>query len=246
MEEVRAALLRPEEAADEADEEPVRMVVKAPGVSRGLVWLARIAGSGMLLWLWRLALLWWSASERGPLLDGILFALFTLVPVVLVRGLLGKLLRPGKAGRWSRLWWKILEKKLLWMAGARGKESRGAVASEPTEVALGAGANQLFERLPREMQTRFADLPNVLDRLEGQARRLRGSPADLSGERLATTLSAMEQLRLDLLRLQAGAAREGDLTADLEAARQVSQRVDNLLQAFREVEAGLRTPTPVT
>ena len=52
--------------------------------------------------------------------------------------------------------------------------------------------------------------------------------------------------RLDLLRLKAGAGSQHDLTAHLEAARQVRDRIEGLLDAFREVEAGLRTPTPVT
>ncbi|HEU5219468.1 MAG TPA: hypothetical protein VFU23_12485, partial [Gemmatimonadales bacterium] len=138
------------------------------------------------------------------------------------------------------------EKKLLWMAGARGKLTRRAVAGEPTEVALAEGANELFGTMPADLQRRFADVPRVLERLEVQARRLRGSSADPGGERLASTLAAMESVRLDLLRLKAGAGTPDDLTADLESARKVGERIEGLLDALREVEAGLRTPTPVT
>jgi serine/threonine-protein kinase len=246
MADVRAALLRPEESPDEADAEPVRVIVEVGGVSRAVAWSVRLAVSGALLWLWRLGLLWWSAHERGAVVDGILFALFTLVPIVVVRGALTKLLRPGKTGWWSRFWWRVLGKKLLWMAGARGKQSRRSVAAEPTEMALKAGANELFEAMPGDLQHRFSEVPRVIERLEAQAGRLRGSGADPSGEKLASTLAAMESLRLDLLRLKAGAGSQHDLTADLDAARQVGERIEGLLDAFREVEAGLRPPTPVT
>jgi hypothetical protein len=246
MADVRAALLRPEETPDEDDREPVRMVVQVRGEHRVLGWSARVLAAGVLLWIWRIALLWWSGRERGPLIDGILFALFTLVPIVIVRGALTKVLQPGKTGWWSRFWWSVLEKKLLWMAGARGKNARPAVANEPTEMALAAGANELFEAMPQAIQDRFSEVPRVLERLETQATRLRGSGADLDGERLASTLAAMEHLRLDLLRLKAGSGTQHDLTADLDAARQVGERIESLLDAFREVESGMRTPTPVT
>jgi len=246
MADVRSALLRPEESADEGDEEPVGVIVRVGGVPPAVKWSIRGLASAVLLWVWRAALLWWSTRQRGPLVDGILFALLTLGPIVLLRGALTKVLRPGKTGWWSRLWWSILEKKLLWMAGARGKESRRAVAGEPTEMALAAGANELFDGMPKELRARFAEVPRVLERLEAQAGRLRGSGADLGGEKLASTLAAMEHLRLDLLRLKAGAGSQHDLTADLDAARLVGERIEGLLDAFREVEAGLRAPTPVT
>jgi serine/threonine-protein kinase len=246
MADVRAALRRPEEEPDEADEEPVKIIVRVGGLRRGLAWVARLGISAGLLWAWVRVLAWWAGPTRGPLLDGFLFALFTLVPIVLVRGGLTKLLRPGKSGWWSRFWWRVLEKKLLWMAGARGKEPRGAGGGEPTEVALAAGANALFEAMPKDLQQRFSEIPRVLERLEVQAGRLRGSGADREGEKLASTLAAIEHLRLDLLRLKAGADTQHDLTADLEAARQVGARIDELMDAFREVDAGMRTPTPVT
>ncbi len=246
MADVRAALSRPEEEPDEADEEPVQLIVGVGGTRRVLTWAARLGAPAALFWGWVAALTWWSGTERGPLLDGLLFAVFTLVPIVLVRGALTRILRPGKQGWWSRFWWRILEKKLLWMAGARGKEPRGAVGGEPTEVALAAGANALFEAMPKDLQQRFSEIPRVLERLEAQAGRLRGSGADRDGEKLASTHAAIEHLRLDLLRLKAGAGTQHDLTADLEAARQVGARIDELMDAFREVDAGMRTPTPVT
>lgn len=246
MADVRAALLRPEEVPDDQDEEPVGIVLKARRLPRPILWTAGLAASGLVVWAWVAELIWWAGRERGIVMDGILFAAFTLGPIVLMRGILTRILRPGKRGWWSGFWWKILETKLLWLAGARGKSPRRAVGGEPTEVALAAGANELFETMPKDIRHRFSEVPRVLERLEDQARRLRGSGADPSGERLSSTLAAMEHLRLDLLRLKAGAATQGDLTTDLEAARAVGERIEGLLSAFREVEAGLRTPTPVT
>jgi serine/threonine protein kinase len=246
MADVRAALLRPEEAPDDADEEPVRVVVKARGVPRALTWTAGLTVAGLGLWAWVAELVWWAGRERGALVDGFLFAAFTLFPIVLLRGVLTRVMRPGKQGWWSRFWWKVLEKKLLWMAGARGRQPRRLMGSEPTEVALAAGANELFEAMPGELKARFPDVPRILERLEVQAGRLRSSGADTGGERLITALAAMENLRLDLLRLTAGAGTRDDLTADLDAARSLSERIDALLGAFREVEGTLRTPTPAT
>lgn len=246
MGDVRAALLRPEELPDEHEEEPVRLMLKIRGVRRTLRWTTKAAVSALVLWAWVAALTWWSGRERGPLVDGVLFALFTVGPVVMIRGALNQILRPGLKGWWSRFWWRVLEKKLLWMAGARGKSAQRAVGGEATEVALAAGANELFLAMPRDIQSRFAEVPRVVERLEAQARRLRDSGADPDGDRLASTLAAIEHLRLDLLRLKAGAGTQADLTADLEAARQVGERIEGLLDAFREVELGLRTPTPVT
>jgi hypothetical protein len=49
---------------------------------------------------------------------------------------------------------------------------------------------------------------------------------DAAGKRLATTVAALENIRLDLLRLQAGAGSVESLTAALEAARRVGDEVD--------------------
>ena len=83
-------------------------------------------------------------------------------------------------------------------------------------------------------------MPDALERLEAQARRLRESGDTARGERLGLTLAAMEQLRLDLLRLRTSATPSSDLTGDLEAARRVTDRIEALLQAQRELES----PTP--
>jgi len=53
----------------------------------------------------------------------------------------------------------------------------------------------------------------------------------------------MESIRLNLLRLRAGIGTPGDLSADLEAAREIERSIDALLMGRREAEA-LLEPVP--
>jgi hypothetical protein len=195
-----------------------------------------VVGAG----LWVAAWPWWAGTARGPVVDGLLFAVLTLVPVVLIRSLLARLLRPGRKGWWSRLWWKAMEWKVFKLARL-GRGADAVPASEPTEVALGAGAQELFDGLPPGLRARFAELPDVVERLEGQARRLRAAAGGDPSARLASTLAAMESLRLELLRLRAGTGTADDLTCDLDAARGLADRIEALVAAHRELEE----PTPV-
>jgi serine/threonine-protein kinase len=69
---------------------------------------------------------------------------------------------------------------------------------------------------------------------------------DLAETRLADLVTALENLRLDLLRLRAGAGSVEGITVDLAAAREVGDDADRLLAGGREVERALRSPpTPV-
>jgi hypothetical protein len=58
----------------------------------------------------------------------------------------------------------------------------------------------------------------------------------LSAERLAATVSALESIRLDLLRLQMGNAKVESVTATLEAARQIGDRIGESIAANIEVD----------
>lgn len=60
---------------------------------------------------------------------------------------------------------------------------------------------------------------------------------DAAQRRLADAVAALEGIRLDLLRLCAGAGSVDSLTADLAAAREVSEQVDRLLVGRAEVAA---------
>ena len=68
---------------------------------------------------------------------------------------------------------------------------------------------------------------------------------------LAESVAALEGIRLDLLRLHAGAADLAPLTTLMDAARRIGEDLNRLAEAQREVEgiAGRRpgverTPTP--
>jgi len=53
---------------------------------------------------------------------------------------------------------------------------------------------------------------------------------------LAESVAALEGIRLDLLRLHAGASDLAPLTTLIDAARQIGEDVDRLAEAQREVE----------
>ena len=62
---------------------------------------------------------------------------------------------------------------------------------------------------------------------------------DMANGRLADAVMALETIRLDLLRLTAGAGTLDNLTADLADARAVSEELGRLVDAREEVEAQL-------
>jgi hypothetical protein len=64
-----------------------------------------------------------------------------------------------------------------------------------------------------------------------------------AAQRLATTVAALESIRLDLLRLQMGAAGIESVTASLEAARSIGDQIAESLAAQAAVEALLRDPS---
>jgi exonuclease VII small subunit len=57
--------------------------------------------------------------------------------------------------------------------------------------------------------------------------------------RLEQIVTALENLRLDLLRLRAGGGSVEGITLDLAAAREFGQEADRLLESGREVEQAL-------
>jgi hypothetical protein len=59
-------------------------------------------------------------------------------------------------------------------------------------------------------------------------------------QRLAVSVAALENIRLDLLRLKAGVGTVDQLTADLDAARDLQAEIDLAIESRREVEAVLR------
>ncbi|MGH2602218.1 MAG: hypothetical protein ACRDJ9_22890, partial [Dehalococcoidia bacterium] len=69
----------------------------------------------------------------------------------------------------------------------------------------------------------------------GRAARDSGPARETAQRRRAEALAALEAIRLDLLRLQDGMGSVDSLTQDLDAAREIGEDVDRLLEGLREV-----------
>jgi serine/threonine-protein kinase len=82
----------------------------------------------------------------------------------------------------------------------------------------------------------------VVEGQRGQLRTELTSKRDQASQRLAVSVAALENLRLDLLRLKAGVGTVDQLTADLNAARDLQREIEIAVEAHREVEAALRDP----
>ncbi len=142
-----------------------------------------------------------------------------------------------------------------------------AMTHRATELSLGMAAEQLFESLPKASREVLGDVPALLERLQRDARALRGRMDELQdalgqtgaaepgddyaevraereviADQLRTTVSAMETIRLNLLRLHAGSLTLNALTTHIALANEVSADVDRLLAAREEVEDALRFP----
>ena len=167
----------------------------------------------------------------------------------------------GKAGAWLARRLGAPERSML----------TGASAFRATEAALGVAASELFAALPREYREQLAGLPSIVAALEAQAAGARAevelvaalvpsgsvnaevltARRNAASAHLAESVAALEGIRLDLLRLHAGAADLAPLTTLIDAARLLGEDVSRLADAQQEVEGGLgrrrgasRTPTP--
>ena len=183
---------------------------------------------------------------------------------------------PTRLRRWwqigfrDRLWNSRLG---AWLARRLGAPERsmlaGASAFRATEAALGVAASELFAALPKAYQEQLAELPAIVASLEAQAAAARAeaelvaalAPSAAAGTEvlearkraaaghLAESVAALEGIRLDLLRLHAGAGDLAPLTTLLDAARQLGDDLTRLAEAQAEVEGGgaaRRVSTPVS
>jgi serine/threonine-protein kinase len=141
---------------------------------------------------------------------------------------------------WYKLWSGRFGRWFFRVAGLGLARPAHAVipSTDHTELVLGRQVTQAFEELPRAQRDRAADLPAVVERLEGRAEALRARGR--TGPELTSTVAALERVRLAVLQLRAGAGSVEDLTRHLEAARAVGEDVDRRLAARREVDAALR------
>ncbi len=159
-----------------------------------------------------------------------------------------------------------------WLARRLGAPERtqlaGASAFRATEAALGVAAAELFAALPKEYREQLSELPAIVASLEARAAEARAEMdvvaalapsgsvnADALAARknaaathLAESVAALEGLRLDLLRLHAGAADLEPLTTLMDAARLVGEDLSRLAEAQREAEhaaSGTLAPRPL-
>lgn len=170
---------------------------------------------------------------------------------------------------WAKLWNGPIGRFAFAIARRLiGRRAIGpAMTHRATELSLGLAAEQLFESLPKASRQALGDLPGILRRLEKDAQTLRakseamqtlmaGSADDeaaeeLRGEReaidarLRDAVGALETIRLNLLRLHAGALTVEGLTTHLGIAAEVSEEVERLIAAHNEMERGLSFPRPI-
>ena len=131
----------------------------------------------------------------------------------------------GKFGRW---FFRVAGK------GIKAPERRAIASADATELVLGRSVLGIYEALPAADRKQVPDVPAVVARLEKEAEALRA--AGQTGERLAGTVAALENLRLAMLKLRAGTGSVGDLTEWLERAREIGDYVDRRIEGEGEVK----------
>lgn len=126
------------------------------------------------------------------------------------------------------------------------RETRRALGDVPEAV-------RRLERRAHEIRSRVDEINRTLAQAKPTAAtppdaRHQALVADLEAARdtaqgrLAQVVAALETVRLDLLRLRAGAGSVESVTADLSAAREIGEQTEGLLQARQQVELALRPP----
>jgi serine/threonine-protein kinase len=169
---------------------------------------------------------------------------------------------------WARVWRGPLGRLAFAIARRSGgsKPAAAAMTHRATELSLGLAAEQLYESLPKDSRQQLADLPALLQRLQGDAQALRkrydelqealaGSSAanapeyddlrtmrDVVQARLGEAVGTLETLRLGLLRLHAGSMTIDGFTTHLDVASEMSDQVSRLIAAQDEVDRALQYP----
>jgi hypothetical protein len=122
--------------------------------------------------------------------------------------------------------------------------SRRELAALPAVVRqLEADAGTLRDAM-EDLDGQLVVFDRVADSLASEVRRqmadeIRATRAQ-AAERLAATVAALENIRLDLLRLQLGSAGLESVTASLDAARHIGEQIGHSVQAQDAVESLLR------
>lgn len=176
----------------------------------------------------------WATATSSTLL-GILGMGVGIASVTAAANRLWQSDRPGR-GVWQRKIAGPVGRLIFRLMGIGLSRETRPVAGEPTALALGRAAQAAWEALAEPDRRRLLDVPSLIGRLEARALQLRGagqSPTDPT--RFASAVTALETLRLDLWRLQAGAITADDLTTDLDAVRQVGEEIDAAVEGRKEM-----------
>ena len=166
-----------------------------------------------------------------------------------------------RTGLRERIWSSRLGE---WFSRKLGAPERsravGGGVFRATEAALGVAAGELFALLPKPYREQLADLPATVAALEARAVEARAdldvvaalAPSgsadanvlttrrNAASTRLAESVAALEGIRLDLLRLHAGASDLAPLTTLIDSARLIGDDARRLAEAQSEVEAVVR------
>jgi serine/threonine-protein kinase len=267
------AIARRERAETEAlarvDDEPRSYRVLRLGTVASATWLAVTVG----------LLLQGTIHENRTGIAWLLVPLFSTMLLGAVSNALDVQFIPDGIRDWwqtgirERLW---NSRAGEWLARRLGAPDRsravGGGVFRATEAALGVAASELFAALPKAYREQLAELPATVAALEARAAEARAeidliaalapSGADRAGvletrrgaasALLTESVAALEGIRLDLLRLHAGAGDLAPLTTLIDAARLLGEDVRRLADAQREVDAAPvrrrlgpgRIPTP--
>ena len=166
-----------------------------------------------------------------------------------------------RVGLRERLWRSTIGVALAKRLGAPATSNPvGVGVFRATEVALGVAAGDLFAALPQAYREQLAALPSIVAALEARAAAARAdvemldaqptsanhpedalhSRRDAARSQLGSSVAALEGIRLDLLRLHAGASDLMPLTTLLDAAKLLGEDVDRLAAAQQQV--AMRSP----
>lgn len=197
-----------------------------------------------------------------------------LVPPVLVQRAIAGMRRESGVSGWlySFVRKPLAQLVVRWLGGRSTTHATRAVpASAATEVLLGDAAKAIFARLPNEAQQALAALPAATaalaqeaaalrvraDELSVEHRRLRLAPyaanelvrlndeRDRVQARLGTAIAGLENIRLDLLRLEAHRTLPDSLTEQLDAVRELQHQVDAAAEIQRVLHPPATELTPV-
>ncbi len=142
--------------------------------------------------------------------------------------------------QWHRIWAGQFGRWFFRVSGTgiKAPERPALPSSDATEFVLGRSTLAAYRALPDDTRRQVPGIPRIVEQMERRADALRGQGD--TGERLGETVALLENLRIAMLKLQAGMSTVDDLTQYLDQAKAIGEEVDRQLEAKQEVEDALR------